>query len=301
MDKIGSTLLALALIFTLIPVTFGPQRDWVPLDIVITDFWVPIVNIFVEIFVYFAIPLVETLIIGLVLLGLFFFVEFKVSEPILNFQLFRNRKFASTNLEAFFIYVAHYSIYVVVAFYLSLIKLLDPFWTGIFLAFFPLVASITSPISGWFSDKYDKRDARILAAGIIALSLLLMSRLTPDSSIEFLLVALGILGVGMGLFSPANTAECLTSVPNRDRSMANGILGMMRYSGQTLSYAVSAAIIGLYLPTNLFIEGGPVFIEQYMAGISQSLIVSAVLASIAMLIGLLWKERKTISNNEASE
>jgi hypothetical protein len=66
----------------------------------------------------------------------------------------------------------------------------------------------------------------------------------------------------------------------------------MRYAGQTLSFAVSASVIGLYLPTNLFIEGGPVFVEQYITGISQSLLVSALFAVVAMGIAILVKSKK---------
>ncbi|MEE9585291.1 MAG: MFS transporter [Nitrososphaerales archaeon] len=292
MDWLGSLFLALALGLTLIAVTFGPQREWTPLDIVITDFWIPVVNIFVETFYYIAIPLVETLILGLIFLALFFIIQLRVKEPILNLRLFiKNRQFASTNLATFFVYVAHFSIYVVVAFYLGLVKLMDPFWTGIFLAVFPLVAAITSPFSGWFSDRYDRREVRILATGVIALALFLLSQLSAGSSIEFLLASLTILGVGVGLFSPANTTELLTSVSARERSLANGVLGMMRYAGQTLSYAVSALVIGLYLPAHIFIEGGPVFVEQYITGISQSLLLSAALAGVAMGIALVLKPK----------
>ncbi len=292
MDWFGSLFLGLALILTMIAVTFGPQRDWTVLDLVITDFWIPIVNIFVETFYYIAIPLVETLALGLIFLVLFIITQLKVKAPILDLRLFlRNRKFASTNTAAFFVYVAHFSIYVVVAFYLGLVKLMDPFWTGIILAVFPLVAALASPISGWFSDRYDRREVRILATGIVMLSLLLLSRLTADSSIEFLLASLIILGVGVGLFSPANTTECLTSVPPQERSLANGVLGMMRYAGQTMSYAVSASVIGLYLPTQIFLRGGAVFVEQYMRGISQSLLISAALAAVALGITLAVKPK----------
>ena len=302
MDWLGSLLLVGALIFTLIPITFGPQRDWTPLDIVITEFWIPLTNIFVDTFIYIAIPLVETLIVGLVLLTLFFITQIKIKYPILNLKLFiENKHFSSTNLQALLIYTSHFSIYVVVAFYLGLVKLMDPFWMGIILAVFPLVAAITSPIGGWFSDRYDQRDIRILAAGITTLSLLLLSRLTASSSIEFLMASLILLGVGIGLFSPANTSECLISLPSQKRSYANGVLGMMRYAGQTLSYAISASVIGLYLPTQLFLEGGNIAAEQYVLGISQSLLFSAVLAAIAMLVAIVIRPRNNLPVEQKSK
>ncbi len=302
MDWVGSLLLVGALIFTLIPITFGPQRDWTPLDIVITEFWIPLTNIFVDAFVYITIPLIETFIAGIVILTLFFVSQIRIKEPVLNLKLFiENKHFASTNLQALLIYTAHFSIYVVIAFYLGLVKLMDPFWMGILLAVFPLVAAITSPMSGWFSDKYDQRDVRILSAGITILSLFLLSRLTASSSIEFLIVSLILLGVGVGLFSPANTTECLTSLPSQKRSYANGVLGMMRYAGQTLSYAISASVIGFYLPTQLFLEGGAIAAEQYVLGISQSLLFSAVLAAIAMLVAIVIRPRKNLTVKQKSK
>jgi MFS family permease len=300
MDWLGSILLAVSLILISVAITFGPQQAWTSLDIVITNFWIPIVNIFVETFVAISIPLVETLAAGLIFLVFFIVSQLKVKSPVLDLRLFtRNRQFASTNLEALFIYIAHYSIYVVVAFYLGLVKLMDPFQTGLILAVFPLVAAAISPVSGWFSDRYDRREVRILAAGVTSLSLFLMSRINAGSSIEFLLASLIILGIGIGLFSPVNTSECLLSVPAGKRSLANGILGMMRYLGQTLSYAICASIIGLYLPTNLFLSGGRIVVEQYIAGISLSLLISAAIAGLAFLIALIVKPTKSL--NDVSE
>lgn len=297
MDWLGSILLALALILSLIAVTFGPQRAWTPLDIVITNFWIPIVNIFVETFVYISIPLVETLVAGMIFFTLFFIVQVKIRDPIIDIRLFiRNREFSSTNIEALFIYVSHYGIYVVMAFYLELVKLMDPIQTGIMLAVFPLVAAIASPVSGWFSDKYDRREVRILSAGIVTLALFLLSRITAGSSIEYLIASLIILGLGVGLFSTANTVECLSSVPSSKRSFANGVLGMMRYAGQSLSLALSASIIGFYLPTHIFLEGGPVFVEQYMAGISFSLLVCTGFAAMAIVTAILSRSKKNIES-----
>ncbi len=296
MDWLGSILLASSLIFILIPATFGPDRNWTPLDIVITNFWIPLSNIFVETFIYISIPLVETLTIGLILLITFFISQLKVKEPILDLKLFiENKKFLSTNLESLLIYTAHFSIYVVIAFYLGLVKLMDPFWTGIILAVFPLIAAISSPISGWFSDKYDQRDVRILSAGITTMSLLLLSRLTTTSSLPYLIISLILLGIGVGLFSPANTTEGLNSLSPHKRSFGNGMLGMMRYTGQTLSYAVSASIIGLYLPTQLFLQGGAIASEQYVVGISQSFLFSACLSATAIIIAILIKPKKSDS------
>lgn len=298
-DKIGSILLASALIFTLIPITFGPQRDWTPMDILITEFWIPLSNIFVDTFVYIEIPLIETLIIGLVFFTAFFITQLKIKEPIIDIKLFiKNKKFFSTNISLLLINTAHFSIYVVLAFYLGLVKLMDPFWTGIILAIFPLIAALVSPVSGWFSDKYDQREVRILAAGITTMSLFLLSRLTSASSVEYLIASLILLGIGVGLFSPANTTEALGSLPPHKRSYGNGMLGMMRYTGQTLSYAVSAIVIGLYLPTQLFIEGGAIAAEQYVIGIGQSLLFSVGLSAIAMIIAIVIRSKKEINSKD---
>jgi len=293
MDWLGSVLLASALTLILTALTFGPQREWTYIDFVVERFWIPIVNIWVERLLYLIIPLIPILAAGILLLAVFFTVELKLAKiPVLDLRLLRsNRAFFSTNLEALFIYTAHFSTTFILAFYLGLVIGMGPFEVGLVLSSFPLSVLIASPFGGWLADRYGSKEASLFGAGAVTLSLILLSNL-PSASLWYLVSTLVMMGVGMGIFAPANTSRCLSSVSFRQRSTANGILGMMRYVGQTMSLAVSTAIVGLFLPANLYLGGGVIVIREYLKGISQALIIEAFICGLAIFTALAVKESK---------
>jgi len=291
MDWLGSILIAVSLTMILTALIFGPRRDWTVLDLVITNFWIPFVNIWVETLIYIAIPLLLILAVGLAALATFIAVELKTArEPILDFRLFRhNTLFLSTNLSALMIYTAENSVLIIVSFYLWLVAAIDPFQAGILLSISPLTVALVSLLGGWLADRFRSRGISALGAGITAIGLFLLSGLTTETSVAYVIVGTAIVGVGIGLFASPNTTANLSSVPFEKRSLANGVLGMMRYTGQTLSLAVSVAILGLFLPTDIYEKGGAIIIPQYILGLDQSFFIGAIFAAIAAAVCLIAK------------
>src|SRR6202034_3535490 len=51
-------------------------------------------------------------------------------------------------------------------------------------------------------------------------------------------VLLGLLGAGLGIYTPANNAEIMTAVPARDAAAAGGMVNMTRGIGTALGVAV---------------------------------------------------------------
>jgi MFS family permease len=79
---------------------------------------------------------------------------------------------------------------------------------------------------------------------------------------------LGLLGVGLGLYTPANNAEIMASVPARDAAAAGGMVNMTRGIGTALGVAVVS--LGLHVGT---------FLRQPDAGLTVSM---AALAAVAL-------------------
>jgi hypothetical protein len=57
-------------------------------------------------------------------------------------------------------------------------------------------------------------------------------------------VLLGLLGVGLGIYTPANNAETMAAVPARDAAAAGGMVNMTRGIGTALGVAIVA--LGLH-------------------------------------------------------
>jgi MFS family permease len=87
-------------------------------------------------------------------------------------------------------------------------------------------------------------------------------------------VLLGLLGVGLGMYTPANNAEIMASVPARDAAAAGGMVNMTRGIGTALGVAVVS--LGLHV--------GP-FLRQPDAGRTLSMAALAAVALIAVWCG----------------
>jgi MFS family permease len=86
---------------------------------------------------------------------------------------------------------------------------------------------------------------------------------------------LGVLGVGLGLYTPANNAEIMAAVPARDAAAAGGMVNMTRGIGTALGVAV--VTLGLHTGAHL---------RWPDAGLTMSMAALAVVALIAVWCGL---------------
>jgi hypothetical protein len=86
---------------------------------------------------------------------------------------------------------------------------------------------------------------------------------------------LGLLGVGLGIYTPANNAEIMAAVPARDAAAAGGMVNMTRGIGTALGVAV--VTLGLHVGAHL---------RWQDAGLTLSMAALAAVALIAVWCGL---------------
>jgi len=190
---------------------------------------------------------------GLILagvLGIFAFVgwETKVKNPILNVDLFRgNRAFILSNLAALIHYSATFAVAFFLSLYLQYIKRLNPQGAGTILLFQPVVMAVCSPFAGRLSDSIEPRIVASMGMGLSALGLFLLTFLQGDTSLEFVIADLILLGLGFALFSSPNTNAVMSSVEKKFYGVASGILGTMRLTGQVLSMGMAMLIFAVHI------------------------------------------------------
>jgi len=183
-------------------------------------------------------------------LGLAAFVwwEHHTPSPLINLSLFlKNRVFAFSNLAALINYSATFSVTFFLSFYLQYIKLLSPAVAGTILVTQPVVQAVFSSYAGRLSDRIEP--GRIASAGmaITAGGLFLLSLLSADTSLTYLIGTLILLGLGFAFFSSPNTNAIMSSVIKPYYGVASGTLGTMRLVGQMLSMGIAMVIISLFI------------------------------------------------------
>jgi EmrB/QacA subfamily drug resistance transporter len=227
---------------------------------------------------------------GLILmgvLGIFVFVKWEMGakSPVLDINLFRgNRALALSNLAALIHYSATFAITFFLSLYLQYIKKLNPQSAGLILIFQPIVMAICSPFAGRLSDRIEPRIVASMGMALTAVGLFLLAFLHGDTSLEFIVADLILVGLGFALFSSPNTNAVMSSVEKRFYGVASGTLGTMRLTGQMFSMGIGMLIFAIHIGhTQITPEYYPAFLMSTRSAFIFFGILSSggVLASLA--------------------
>lgn len=191
--------------------------------------------------------------IGAVLIGVlgilgFVWWETKVANPVLDMNLFKNNAiFAFSSLAALINYSATFAVAFLLSLYLQYIKGFSPQNAGVILVSMPVVQAMFSPVMGRLSDKIEPRILASAGMGLTTLGLGLLTFLDHNTTLQFILGSLIILGLGFALFSSPNTNAVMSSVDKRYYGVASATLATMRQIGMTLSMGIAMLIFAVYI------------------------------------------------------
>jgi EmrB/QacA subfamily drug resistance transporter len=192
-----------------------------------------------------SIPLISLGFIGILM---FYRIEVKKANPVLDVSLFRNNKvFICTLLAILLLYCATFAPNFLLSLYLQYNKGFSPGLAGAILVVQPVVMAIVAPISGRISDKVSPAKLSLLGMGVTCIALILFSFLSEETTLLFIFASLIILGLGFGLFASPATNAVMSSVDKKFFGVAAGMMATLRHSGQTLSMAIVMILFAVYV------------------------------------------------------
>lgn len=296
-DWLGSLFFAGALGSALVALT-AAANGLSKISWYIQQLYIPFLHIYLYPNAAYTIDITTIGAVGVACTLLFVVRETTTAQPLINFHTFRtNKMFASTNFSVLFIYMGHYGTLILLSFYLAWIREFSPLTSGLLLTVEPLTVMIFAIFGGWIASRTHSRDPAVAGCAIATVSLLLLSTLNQQTSTTTIAFLLGMLGAGVGIFAPTNTNANLASVPPGDRAMSNGILGMMRATGQSISLAIGTIFIGLYL-FGASLQGN-VSIAKYIEAVDLFFVVGALLVAVAAFFAFRGRESAEASRELA--
>ena len=263
--------------------------------------WLKPMNSPVELFGFSLTPFVIAA--GLVLLGLFFSWERRREEagrdPLVHLELFRNiplRSGLSMMLAQNLILMG---IFFTIPLYLQVVLGFDALDTGIRMLptsaglFFTALAG--SALASRFAPKMLVRLGLVV---VFVSSFLLIGTIEPSLDNADFLVAMGILGVGMGLIVSQLGNVAQSAVGDSDRSEAGGL----QYTAQQLGSSLGTAVLGAIVITGLLaafqanVADNPEISQETKSAVEQplssggSFVASAQVESAAAKAGVSEEE-----------
>lgn len=230
--------------------------------------------------------------IAISLLLFFIYWERKSPLPMLKLGLFNNRLFTAPSATAILNYLVQYTISFLLPFYLTKSLHLSVSHAGLILTAFPIMLMIVSPVSGYWVDKTGSSSLTALGMGIIATAVLILSKLTPHSSLIQVLIGLCLAGIGTGLFLTPNNTAIINSVTKEEIGLGSGMIATMRSIGQAIGVALSGAILNTRQEYYLTMNPPPVNPELiFTMAQGDAFFVAAMLALLGIVTSLLGRRK----------
>src|SRR5215471_4963342 len=129
--------------------------------------------------------------------------------------------------------------------YLHHVLMASPLAIGIILSLLPITTALTSPLSGRASDRVGTERLVITGLGLISLGVFVYSRLGGESGYLPVAFALGLVGTGVGVFTPANQKAIFSSVGSEDYGVLSALLSSFTTAAGTLGTTAIVALLEL--------------------------------------------------------
>ncbi len=197
-------------------------------------------------------PIIMLGIAGVVLIGVFAFIERHAAEPVLPLHLFKNRTFASTSLVGFVIGFAMFGAITYLPAFFQVVRGLSPTASGVELL--PLMAGllVVSIGSGQIIARTGKyRFFPIAGTAVTTLGLYLFSTMGPGTSAAVEALYMVVLGAGLGGVMQVLVIIVQNALPQSELGVATSGATFFRSIGGSFGTAIFGAIFANVLVGNL--------------------------------------------------
>jgi MFS family permease len=205
-----------------------------------------------ETYPWLSTPIIGLSAAGIVLLAAFVVVERRAANPILPLRLLRN---PVLRVSVPMIFVVGFGMVGVATFnplYQQVVDGVSPTLSGLRLAPMMLTMMVTSVIVGQTIARIGRyRWFPRVGTFLLVIGMFLLSLLTVGTSYHFQLLALGVVGVGLGLINTVLILAAQNAVPAKDIGVATATNTFGRTVGSSFGVAVFGAIFSTRLTAAL--------------------------------------------------
>ncbi|HEV8088308.1 MAG TPA: DHA2 family efflux MFS transporter permease subunit [Actinomycetota bacterium] len=268
---------------------------------------------------------------ALIVLAAFAIWELRSDHPMLDVTFFENPRFTAANISIVLVFFALFGSLFFLTQYLQFVLGYTPLQAGLRVAPIALVLMVSAPLAGRFVARFGNKV--LVAAGMtaVAIGLGFLGTITVSSGYPHVLIALVILGAGMGTAMVPATESIMGSLPLAKAGLGSAMNDTTRQIGGALGVAilgsvfassfashVSGALAGL--PATAAAEasqsvGAAIQIGQTMGGtagaalvaaskqafisaMDKGLFVGATIALVGAMVALIWLPSRAATPTE---
>jgi EmrB/QacA subfamily drug resistance transporter len=185
--------------------------------------------------------------LAIALLVLFLLQEARASEPILPLTLFTNRIIAISSIGGVILGVVLFGITSYVPLFVQGVRGGTATSAGVTLGPLLLAWPIASTLSGKIILRYGYRLTAVVGALLVTIGVGLVTLLRASSTLPYIVVAMLVIGTGLGLMSTAFVISVQNAVPWNLRGVATASTQFFRTIGGTVGVALMGTILNLQM------------------------------------------------------
>jgi EmrB/QacA subfamily drug resistance transporter len=220
----------------------------------------------------------------------FIAVERRASDPIVDLSAFRHPPFALAMSSSFVNAMAHYTLSLLLVLYFQAAHGESALEAGLKITPMPAVIGTVSALAGPLARFGGPRAMAFVGSGLATTGIVLLPFVVHEPY-EVTLIALVVIGIGVGVFLPSNAAVVMTDASDARVTVTNAI----RLTLQSLGGLLCTAVCLTVLTSSLDPEAGRHFFAGNMARLAPSalpdlydaydvvLVILAVLSALGTL------------------
>jgi EmrB/QacA subfamily drug resistance transporter len=191
-------------------------------------------------------PTLAGFIVGVAAVALFLVVESGKDGALVPLDLFGRPALSGSLIVALLMTFGMYAMLFLTPVYLQTVRAASPVAAGLELLPMSVSFFIVSQFSGRLASRFGPRVMMAAGMALIGAGLLLLARISADTSLLFIEAALLVNGVGLGLNTGPVMAVAVSSVPEKRSGTAAGLVNTARMVGATLGVAILGAVFAAH-------------------------------------------------------
>ncbi len=219
----------------------------------------------------------------------FLITETRASAPVVDLSLFSRPAFTLANLLNVLANCTMFAIWLLVPYYIVNALGYSAAVGGLLMLPNPLTTALAAPLAGRLSDRLGTSLICTLGLGLEALGLWCISCLDAGSGYIPVALALGLVGLGLGIFQTPNMSFVMGAIPREQQGVAGSMAQMMRTLG---------VVIGVTSASMLFDSRRAVYTERlqlqavndpgsFIPAFQDVFVISAVVCLLAFGLSLV--------------
>ena len=218
----------------------------------------------------------------------FITTEQKVSAPMLDVRPFRRMPFVIANILGVLANCARFAIGLLVPYYVVEILRYPAVTGGTLMLAAAVMTPIAAPIAGRLSDRLGTKGLSALGLTVQSAGLWMISRLDARSDYSSAAFALGLVGLGLGIFEAPNMSFVMGAIPRDQQGVAGSIANMMR----TLGIVFGAAAWSMLFDARKSAHSGKAVasgeqIDAFVPAFQDVFFAAAALCAAGLVLALL--------------